>query len=183
MRNKIIKYSIILLLLLLLNSGCLEKPGSDEADSPEDNMMKQSESAITPKEMKQIDLYTIVLEAAFAEENGGDTFIAVKTDSLVGLSAEGKQLVLEKLQTLSDNVYDYEDVKNDPSLFLFESNGRLMATQNGTLLYLSNITYDENSAALTGVSWFGNLGAVFPKFEAFYKNGSWELKLLSMAIS
>ncbi len=184
MRNKIMKYSMILLLLFILNAGCLEiQVSSDQIDNPEDNPMEQSNPVITLQEMKRIDLYTQVLESAYAEENGGAKFIAVKADSLQGLSPEGKQLVLDRLKTISDNVYDYEDVKDNPSFFLFDANGNKRGTRDGTLLFLSNITYDENSATLTGVSWFGNLGAVFPEYEAHYINNMWVLTLLSMAVS
>ena len=59
----------------------------------------------------------------------------------------------------------------------------MRSTIDGALLWLEVEEYSENKAIITGVSWFGNLGAVFPKYEANFKNGSWQLKLISMAVS
>lgn len=144
---------------------------------------KENKQDISPKERQRIDLYIMALTAAFQVENGGDGFIAVKLDTLEGLSEQGKEEVLKALTSFSPNVYSFENVKNDNTKFELDNEGRLIRSIDGTLLYVKVEEYNENKAKIIGVSWFGNLGAVFPKYEATFKNGKWELKLISMAIS
>jgi len=140
-------------------------------------------SEISEEERKRIDLYVDVMKAAFSEENGGDSFLAVKLDTLEGLSDTAKEVVLERLKSLSPNVYDIEDVKEDSAKFEMDDQKRLIMSKDGTLLWIELEEYKDNKATITGVSWFGNLGAVFPKYEASFKNDKWELELISMAIS
>lgn len=138
---------------------------------------------ISLEEMKIIDLYVTVMKAAFEEENGGRSFIAVEMSSLEGLSDKGKQEVLKKLQVISENVYQFEDIKNDITKFEQDENGNLIRSINGTLLSVRLEKVRKNSAIIGATSWFGNLGAVLPQYKATYKNGEWSLKVLSMSIS
>lgn len=138
---------------------------------------------INPEERQRIDLYVQVMKAAFLEENGGDNFIAVDLITLEGLSIAAKKEVLNHLTSISPNVYDMEEVKDDATKFVKDDSGRLIQSINGTQLWIEIEEYSEEKAIITGISWFGNLGAVFPKYEAIYKDGKWELKLISMAIS
>lgn len=140
-------------------------------------------SEISKEERKRIDLYVDVMEAAFLEENGGDSFIAIDLDTLEALSVTAKEEVLERLKDLSPNVYDFEDVKDDNTKFKLDDQGRLMMSIDGTLLSIELEKYNDNKAIIMGISWFGNLGAVFPKYEASFVNDKWELELISMAIS
>lgn len=130
-----------------------------------------------------MDLYLAVMEGAFQEENGGNSFIAVKLETLEGLGDEEKSEVLKKLNNLSPNVYGFDKNKVDNSQFEVDDEGRLIRTINGSLLWIEIKEYRENKAKITGVSWFGNLGAVFPSYDAVYVGGKWQLKLNSMAIS
>jgi hypothetical protein len=134
-------------------------------------------------ERQRIDLYVTVMKAAFNEENGGAEFIAVKLDTLEGLSDKAKEEVLKELASLSPNVYDFEKVKNDKTKFELDENNNLARAINGTLLSIELEKYSDTKADIIGISWFGNLGAVFPEYEATYKNGVWTLKLISMSIS
>jgi hypothetical protein len=134
-------------------------------------------------ERQRIDLYVTVMKAAFNEENGGTEFIAVKLDTLEGLSDKAKGEVLIELASLSPNVYDFEKVKNDKTKFELDENNNLARAINGTLLSIELEKYSDTKADIIGISWFGNLGAVFPEYEATYKNGVWTLKLISMSIS
>ena len=143
---------------------------------------KEEAKIIKEEEQRRVDLYTEVLRAAFLEENGGNEFIAVKLDTLEGLSDEAKSEVLKNLTNLSPNVYSFEDVKSDSTKFEIDGDN-LIRSKDGSLLWIEIEEYTESKATITGVSWFGNLGAVFPKYEATYKNGIWNLKLISMAIS
>jgi hypothetical protein len=72
---------------------------------------------------------------------------------LTGLSDFAKEMVLANLQDIADNVYKFEDVQDDRDKFI------------------------------EAVSWFGNLGAVFPTYKASFVNGKWELELIRMAVS
>ncbi len=107
------------------------------------------------------------MSAAFQIENGGNGFIAVQKDTLDGLIEEKAK----------------EDVKDDKSLFEFDDNGMMSRTLNGTMLSIKVAQFKNNKAVVESTSWFGNLGAVFPKYKAVYKNGQWELEVISMAIS
>ena len=136
-------------------------------DSKEETKLETEE--ISPEERKRVDLYVTVLKAAFNEENGGNGFIAVKLNTLTELSDQGKGEVLKELTGLAENVYSYEDVKNDKTKFEFDTEGRMVRTIDGALLWLEMEEYSEKEAIITGVSWFGNLGAVFPKYKQVFK--------------
>jgi hypothetical protein len=175
------KLVLILISVMLISSfiGC-----TPQIDVPKD---KTEPQAIVPDiseaERQRMDLYISVMKAAFKEENGGSEFIAVKLDTLDGLSEKAKAEVLKELTSLSPNVYDFEKIRNDNTRFKLDNNNNLARSINGTLLYIELEQYSKSKATITGVSWFGNLGAVFPSYEATYKNGIWKLKLISMAIS
>lgn len=134
-------------------------------------------------ERQRMDLYIAVMTAAFEEENGGSGFIAVHLDTLEGLSDSAKAEVLKELTVLSPQVYSFKDVKDDTTKFEFYDTEHHSHTLDGTVLWVKVEEYSATRALITGVSWFGVLGAVFPTYEAIYENGSWQLKLISMAIS
>lgn len=138
----------------------------------------------TDEAAKRVSLYIEAMKSAFQEGNGGNGFIAVKEETLEDLNEERpKQDVLEGLKALSPKVYRYDDIKDDNSLFESDSIGRETRTLNGTLLYINDEEFKGDEAIVEAISWFGNLGAVSPKYKAVYKDGKWELKVLSMAIS
>lgn len=177
------RIALVLLLVVVLGvAGCVPSNHEpiNQGENSEQTLPKQDISA---EEMKIVHLYTTAMKAAFQEENGGDLFIAVELDSLEGLSDKGKQRVLDELQELSSSVYSFEDIKDDHTKFQLDENGRLVRSIDGTLLSVQIERINGNVAIIEATSWFGNLGAVFPKYKASYKNGSWELKLLSIAIS
>lgn len=144
---------------------------------------KDTTQVISVEERQRIALYITVMKAAFQEENGGTSFVAVKLDTLEGLSDQSKKEVMKELTSLSPNVYSFENVRNDKDKFELDEDGRLIRSIDGALLWVEVEEYNKNRATITGVSWFGNLGAVFPKYEAIFKNGKWQLKLISMAVS
>ncbi|WP_432666546.1 hypothetical protein R9X47_09390 [Wukongibacter baidiensis] len=168
---------VILLMVTLIANGC-----SGVKSKEVEKEVEPSES-ISLEEMKKIDLYVLVMTAAFNEENGGNGFIAVEMKSLEGLSDKGKEEVLNKLKSIAKNVYPFEEVKDDSTKFEKDKDGNLRRSLNGTLLSVRVEKMSKNKATIEATSWFGNLGAVFPKYKAIYKNGKWNLELLSMAIS
>ena len=148
------------------------------------NPIQNDNNQYTEEEVKRVKLYVAVMSAAFQIENGGNGFIAVQKDTLGGLIEEkAKDDVLEGLKSLSENIYWYEDVKDDKSLFEFDDNGMMVRTLNGTMLSIKVEQFKNNKAVVEATSWFGNLGAVFPKYKAVYKNSQWELEVVSMTIS
>lgn len=163
------KTSISLLILLIatigITSACIAQ-----------------EPSVEDLEQRRIDLYVKVMKSAFEKENGGNDFIAIRLDTLEGLSAEGKDIVLENLKVLSPNVYDFEAIKNDESKFKFDGE-HLQGAINGSILSIDLNEYKDKSAKITGVSWFGNVGAVFIEYDATFKNENWELTEVSIAIS
>ena len=164
---------------MFLLIGC-----DSQGNTPNDKVQAEEiQQEISAEERRRMDLYVAVLKAAFQEENGGKAFVAVKLDTLEGLSDEEKVEVLKELSDLSPNVYNFKDVKNDSTKFELDDDGRLVRTIDGALLWIEVEEYSESKSTITGVSWFGNLGAVFPKYEAIFKNGKWQLELISMAVS
>ncbi|EHQ88655.1 hypothetical protein [Desulfosporosinus youngiae] len=161
-----------------LLAGC---SSAEENANNEGN--KVFDQKVSADERKRMDLYLAVMEGAFREENGGNGFIAVKLDTLAGLGDEAKSEVLNKLKSLSENVYGFDKDKIDNSHFEVDADGRLIRTLDGSLLWVEIKEYDEDKAKITGVSWFGNTGAVFPSYEAVFTGGKWQLNLISMAIS
>ncbi len=168
---------VFILIIVLLASGC-NKETEKGGDSDTKVVVP-----ISSEKMRRVELYATVLIAAFNVENGGNEFIAVKMDTLENISPAGKQEVLKKLSVISENVYAFEDVKDDSTKFVKDEQLGLSHSINGTLLSLSVRSYSKTKAKIEATSWFGNLGAVFPEYKATYKNNQWELELLSMAIS
>ncbi|MGE5381611.1 MAG: hypothetical protein ACM3NT_11165, partial [Methylocystaceae bacterium] len=130
---------ILILLILVLFSfylfGC-----NKEAPAPD-----QSSAGLSAEEQKRIDLYVAVMTAAFNEENGGNKFIAVKLDSLTGLSQESRMEVLKRLKKLAPQVYDFEAVKTDNDKF--RRNGEMLGgTIDGTVLSIKLDSYSDNRA-------------------------------------
>ena len=58
-----------------------------------------------------------------------------------------------------------------------------MSTIDGAVLSIELQEYQPNKAKITGASWFGVLGAVFPEYSATYIDGQWVFKLIAMGIS
>ncbi|QZY56456.1 hypothetical protein [Crassaminicella profunda] len=177
---KKIVLSLLIYILTSLTIGCTSQQTLTNQNSTETNSTTQE---IGSEESKRIDLYVSAMKAAFKEENGGNGFIAVKLDTLEGLSDEAKNKVLKNLSALSSNLYDFEEVKNDNVKFKYDDKGNLQRTIDGTLLSIRLQEYSDNEAIIEITSWFGNLGAVFPKYKATYKDTTWHLELLEMAIS
>lgn len=177
------KKIILALLICIITSiaiGCTSQKTLTNLNTTE---TKNTTQEISFEERKRIDLYVLTMKAAFKEEHGGDSFIAVKLDTLEGLSDAAKNKVLKDLSDLSSNVYDFEEVKNDNTKFKYDNKGNLQCTIDGTLLSLRLQKYSDNESIIDATSWFGNLGAVFPKYKATYKDDAWHLDLLEMAIS
>lgn len=169
---------ILFLSSLVFGYGC-----SAENTPHSNNPVQEPGPAFSSEEKQKMALYIAVMKAAFQEENGGNEFVAVDVDTLEGLSDPARQAVLSALTDLSPNVYSLAEVKNDPTKFQLDEQGRLVRSIDGTLLSVNIEEYAEDKAIITGVSWFGNLGAVFPEYETVFKDGEWHLKLIKMAIS
>ncbi|KUG03756.1 hypothetical protein ASZ90_018849 [hydrocarbon metagenome] len=177
--KKISYLFLTVIIIVSLLSGC----HSQEVVPNDTDEITESKPEISNEERQRMDLYIAVMTSAFHEENGGNEFVAVKLDTLDGLSEEAKAEVLEELSRLSPHVYSFESIKNDSSKFELDDAGRLIRSVNGTLLWVNVEEYSKDKSTITGVSWFGNLGAVFPKYQAIFKNGRWQLELINMAVS
>lgn len=184
---KQIRVICIAVAMLSMLAGC--HPEADAPDmaapSPSPSLAPQMPSpspAISAEEQKRMDLYIAAMKGAFGEENGGDGFIAIRMDTLDGLSDMAKAAVLEAFTDLSPHVYDFKDIETDETRFVRDEHG-LGGTIDGTVLSIRVEAYDGDHAVIESTSWFGSLGAVFPKYEAAYADGAWRLELISMAIS
>lgn len=177
------KKLFLMFVIVLITLSAIACNSQGDLPGEDNSVMKDDVQEISSKERKKLNLYLTALKAAFEEENGGNGFIAVNLDTLEGLSNEAKEEVLYNLIDLSANIYSFEQVKDDKTKFERDDDGGLKHAINGTLLYVKLEEYKDNEAIIEVTSWFGNLGAVFPKYKAIYENGKWHLKLLSMAIS
>ncbi|MEG0775299.1 hypothetical protein [Clostridium sp.] len=70
----------------------------------------------TKEEEKRVKLYIAVMRDAFKIKNGGNRFIAIKKDALVGLDEKSKEKVLEGFKDLSPNLYWFEDIKDNEAV-------------------------------------------------------------------
>ena len=192
MKKVLLAFVVLAMVVFLV--GCMPQGITPQEDKPQVNGLqgntpdgKEETTESTPKisavERQRLDLYVTVMKAAFHEENVGNAFVAVKLDTLGGLSDTAKEQVLKELAVLSPQVYSYEDVKSDNTKFEPDDRGGKKRAIDGALLWVDVEKYSDRKAIITGVSWFGNLGAVFPKYEAKYENGGWQLKLIRMAVS
>lgn len=171
---------IFLCALMLISMISCASPTNTPGTTEETQLPPEE---ISSEEKQRLALYVAVMRAAFHVENGGNGFVAVRLDTLEGLSDSAKQMVLIELEDLSELVLNFEDVKNDKTKFKLDGEGRLQSTIDGSLLSINLDEYSSSKAKITGISWFGNLGAVLPTYEATYENGVWKLKLIGMAIS
>ncbi len=137
----------------------------------------------TEEEEKRVKLYIAVMRDAFKIKNGGNRFIAIKKDALVGLDEKSKEKVLEGFKDLSPNLYWFEDIKDNKLFFIHDKHGLLAGAINGTLLFINQIEFKDNEAVVEAISWYGNLGGVIPTYKAIYKNGQWELKNIGTGIA
>lgn len=169
---------IFLLLLLLFLSGCSSSPVQETPLEAEN-----SHPEINAEEMKKVELYTTVMKAAFEIENGGNSFIAIKLDSLEGLSRRAQEIVLDNFTDLCPHVYSYEEIKDDPTKIEWYNSSFPNRAIDGTVLSVDLKEYGNDTAQIEAVSWFGSLGAVLPTYEAKYVNNHWELKLISFAVA
>jgi len=143
-----------------------------------------NEPDLTLDERKRIDLYLAVMNAAFGIENGGNGFIALKLDTLEGLSEKAKHEVARGLGELSPNVLKFEEAKKDSTRFEINEDGHLISAIDGTLLSVRLVEYNGTNALIVAESWFGNKGAVFPKYKATYiDEQQWHLELVSLGVS
>ncbi|QZY56493.1 hypothetical protein [Crassaminicella profunda] len=177
------KKILLALLICILTSIAIGCTSQQPLTNQNPTETKNATQEISSEERKRIDLYVSAMKAAFKEENGGNGFISVELDTLESLSDEAKNEVLKDLSVLSSNVYDFKEVKNDSAKFKYDDNGNLQCTIDGTLLSIRFQEYSDNESIIEATSWFGNLGAVFPKYKATYKDDGWQLEILEMAIS
>lgn len=138
------------------------------------------DAQVLNSEQQRIDLYVEVMKSAFQEGNGGDDFIAIKLDTLEGLSSEGKDSVLESFKKLSSNIYDFEDIKHDESKFEIDE-GRLLKTINGSILSIELEDYKDYRAKITGVSSYGHSSYVSIEYYATLANENWDLREFSIS--
>lgn len=171
------KKILLILAIILLSLSFVGCTDSDPIDVP------QEETGFSTEEQRRIDLYVKVMKAAYEEENGGDGYIAIHTNTLEGLSGAGIEEVLNQFKDITENVYDYKEIENDETKIEKDEQGRDRCTINGSVLSIHLESFSKDKAVIEGVSWFGNLGAVFPKYKAVYKNNDWQLELISFAIS
>lgn len=134
------------------------------------------------EEMQKVNLYVRAMRSAFEAENGGNEFIAIKLDTLEGLSSVGKKIVLKEFDDLSPNVYDFEDIKGDKSKFEFEGEDPSRAI-NGSVLWIDLEEYKDSSYKIKATSWFGNLGSVTIEYDVNFIDGAWRLTEVSRSIS
>ncbi|HPU02022.1 MAG TPA: hypothetical protein PK568_09050 [Bacillota bacterium] len=178
------RFLLLLAVIMAAAAAFLAAGCTLQADgAPGDDETAMAERQFSEEERKRMDLYLAAMKGAFREENGGRGFIAVKMDTLVGLSEEAKLALLDELKVLSPNVYREEDIINDPTKIRYDEEGRFVGTINGSLLWVHLHEYDGDSAEITGGCTFGNLGAVLPRYEAVYKHGKWQLKIISMGMA
>lgn len=183
------KIPAILLIGMLLLIGCQKQETKMENQTINKEIPQSTElqpavqEKISDEEMKRVELYTKVMKEAYNIENGGNSFIAVRLDSLEGLSDKAKEKILDSLLSLSLNVYSYELIKDDNTKIEYYQGKFPNRAINGTVLSVSLKEYSGDTARIEAMSWFGSLGAVMPEYEASYKNGEWQLKTVGFAIS
>lgn len=134
------------------------------------------------EEMQKVNLYVRAMRSAFEAENGGNEFIAIKLNTLEGLSSVGEKIVLKEFEDLSPNVYDFEDIKGDKSKFEFEGGDPSRAI-NGSVLWVDLEEHKGSSYKMKATSWFGNLGSVTIEYDVTFIDGAWRLTEISRSIS
>lgn len=185
--NKMLVVFVILAIPVVMYLQNINKDYDSVQTSTEKTTKEVSDvfnsSQNTEEEEKRVKLYIAIMRDAFKIKNGGNRFIAIKKDALVGLDEKSKEKVLEEFKDLSPNLYWFEDIKDNKSFFIHDERGLIAATIKGTFLYINRIEFKDNEAVIEATSWYGNLGAVIPTYKAVYKNGQWELKNMGTGIA
>lgn len=129
------------------------------------------------KDEKKVSLYAEALVRAFKQSTGGTGFLAVDLDSLEGLSVEEKEELFKELKqkTMSPNVYNLAEIKNDREKFLLDEQGRITSTINGVVLLLNVNHYTEDSARIKVACWRSPQNIIVITYEGKYLDGKWQL--------
>lgn len=114
-----------------------------------------------------------------------DSFIApiergTNVNNYLGLEEDEKKILLEYCKKYHSEIKDYSFEELKENGLFNEKELRI----DGILIYVESVEkITENTAIITVGKYRSGLGAVFPKYKLTYKNNTWNIEILSMAIS
>lgn len=137
-----------------------------------DDIIKQDEALNNEAQYISLDVDSFVSPV---ERGKGD----VQTKYL-GLEENEKQTLLRYCKKYNSNIKDYS-MKELQENGLFDEEKLKI---DGILIFVSSVeNITQNSAVITVGKYRSGLGAIFPKYKLTYKDGTWNIEVLSMAIS
>lgn len=130
-----------------------------------------------------ITLIDDVIENHDVALNHNMEYVAIDINGFTNLNEKEKQDVINHLYKYSENVYvgNYEYLKEQG---LAQENADNFPALKGILIGSSNTEKINDDKYVVNISKYRTgLGAIFPEYEATYKEGKWSFEIISMAIS
>lgn len=143
-------------------------------------------------------MYETIIDDIIAQDealNNNAKYISLDVDSFVapiergegtiqseylGLNESEKDTLLRYCKKYNSDIKDYSMQELREKGLFNEEEVRI----DGILIYISNVEkITENSAIMTVGKYRSGLGAIFPKYKLTYRNGSWDIEVIQMAIS
>ncbi|MBO5179004.1 MAG: hypothetical protein J6B87_01470 [Clostridia bacterium] len=174
----------------------LNLPVINNTENVENNEEKEKEEE--KKITKYIQMYLNLLDDIMEKDsalNNDAEFISVDVESLdkeymdpeikgttrvFDIGKEDEQIILGYMKKYHDNIKsdNFEELKAQGE---FDEKNLVL---DGILIYVSNIEIvSEDNFLISMVKYRSGLGAIFPEYSVKYINGSWEIDVVSMAIS
>lgn len=112
--------------------------------------------------------------------NNEAKYISLDIDSFTVLNENEKETLLRYCKKYHSDIKDYSMQELKENGLYDEKNMKI----DGILIYIEKVEkITKNSAIMTVGKYRSGLGAIFPKYKLTYKNGNWNIEVLSMAIS
>jgi uncharacterized protein YceK len=112
------------------------------------------------------------------------TFLAITEQSFSYVDDQTKDWIIKKLEETYDEVYIFENIKNDQDKFEYEIlNGKetLVNVIDGMTIDVEIEQYEETKATVSVAASRGTGVGVIPTYNARFKDGVWEIEKMVQA--
>ena len=129
---------------------------------------------------KYIAMYKLIIDLIMdtsPELNSNAKNIAIDTDSFSLL--KDKELLIDYMKKYNSNVFKSSFDELEKQNYISEEN----PTLEGILISVSNVKKEKQTIDLEITKYKSTLSSVTNRYEATYKDDSWDIKLISVGVS
>lgn len=137
-----------------------------------DHIMEEDNALNHEMEFLAIDMHSLDKEYLDPEIKG--------TTRVFDINEDDEQVILDYMKKYHHDIRNntFEELKEQGE---FDEKNLVL---DGILIYVSNIEIvSEDNFLISMVKYRSGLGAIFPEYSVKYKDGNWEISVVSMAIS